>query len=378
MRLAILLHLSASLAMAAPCPTRASWPTDTWPDETVTTIANKADEIAALERYAFTLTGEDGDREGIRTNALLIARGGVLVYERYARGFTASMRHIAWSVTKSVTNALAGVAIHQGVVSLDTSICATFPKVASDEHCRITVQALLELASGLDWQELYENESYQVSSVLAMLYGVGSSNRARFVLDHSLASTPGSGFFYSSGDSTLLAGVLNRSMRDTYGETWMWDLLFDPIGAESAVLERDPKGTPVGGSWFYARPRDMLRFGFLFLNDGCWDGQRILPEEWVADSTRVTAAFRNHRDPENVGAVQGRSWWINVPVPEANVREKPWPSLPEDTFLASGHWGQYIAVFPSDDVVVVRVGDDRDEEALDLNALMALALQVAR
>src|SRR5262249_19561208 len=150
---------------------------------------------------------------------------------------------------------------------------------------------LLEFASGLDWIESYEDKSNQYSSVLAMLYGVGHGDMLSFVASHDARDPPGATYMYSSGDAPFLPGVVDTAMRRYQERDWPYQLLFDPLGMASALLERDAAGTPVGSSWFYATPRDLAKFGYLLLSDGCWEDRRILPEQWVADSTAVSAPF---------------------------------------------------------------------------------------
>lgn len=373
MHLAAILLLPAVVA-AAPCPTRASWPTKDWPSRAAEVAAARPAQVAALEEYAFTLVGRDEERLGIRTDSLLLVHRGAIIYERYARGYDPGKRHIGWSVTKSVVNALVGVAVGKGALSLDDSICRHLPKVRGDA-CRITVRHLLEFASGLDWQESYENQSYQVSSVLAMLYGLGRADMATFVGSHSLRAEPGQQFYYSSGDSMLLAAVADAAMRKTEGEQWPWETLFRRLGMSSAVLERDRAGAPVGSSHFFATPRDFARFGYLFLNDGCWEGERVLPEGWVASSSAVSQpVLRSPADgPQEV---QGWHFWLNRPVPQLGWSAE-WPSAPEDAYAALGHWGQSITVIPSLDLIVVRTADDR-EPGFEKNKLYQLAIEVAR
>lgn len=375
------LCLCLCLVAAAPhaargqaCPTRASWPTLDWPDRTAAVATARAAEIAELEEYTFTLTGKDKDRLGIRTNAVVIVQAGDVVYERYARGFDASKRHLGWSVTKSVMNALVGRAVHLDLLALDDSICDHLTS-GRPEHCDIRVVDFLEFGSGLAWKELYEGQSNQESSPIAMFYGQGHRDMATFVLGHERRAPPGATFQYSSGDSVVLAALARAALEPTHGELFPWDLLFDLLGMGSAVVERDQAGTLVGGSYFYATPRDYARFGYLFLNDGCWDGERLLPEGWVAASTAVSEPYR--LDPiEEDEWVQGRQWWLNLEVPEQGVLP-PWPDAPEDTFSAVGHWGQYIAVIPSLDLVIARTGDDRDD-TFDFNEFLLRAIAVGR
>lgn len=352
---------------------RPSWPTESWPSRAEEVAQTKAAEIQALEEYAFTLVGADAQRLGLRTDGMVIVHRGGIVYERYARGYDASKRHLGWSVTKSVTSALTGVAVARGALGLDDSVCRHLV-AARDEACRITVRHLLEFGSGLDWKETYENESYQVSSVIAMLYGEGRKDIVAHISGHRLRDEPGTVFSYSTGDAALLASVVRAALAPAHGEDYAWKLLFDAVGMKSAVVERDARGNPLGGSHFYAAPRDFARFGYLYLNDGCWDGRRILPENWVRDSTVPSGTYRSSAR-DTTSDPNGWQWWLNAIVPERSRSEKPWPSAPDDAYSANGHWGQYIVVVPSRDVVIVRVGDDRKGHT-ELDQLIPLALGV--
>lgn len=371
------LLLATALALAQPaqaeCP-NSTWPTEGWPDARAEVAAARAARIQALEAYAFTLQGKDEARQGVRTDGVVIIHKGRVVYERYGRGFDAGKRHLSWSVSKSFTSALVGLAVERGALKLDASICE-YVKAKRQDNCAITVRHLLEFASGLDWRENYENGgSYQTSSVLAMLYGEGRRDMVSFVTAHERSDEPGTAWRYSSGDATLLAGVLDAALRPSLGGDWPWALLFEPLGMKSVTWERDGKGVVVGSSYLHATPRDLARFGYLYLNDGCWAGGRVLPEGWVADSTRVSEPIRRKAYERGQDDVQGWQWWLNRPIPGVQ-EELPWPSVPGDAYAARGHWGQSISIIPSKELIVVRTADDRDG-SFSLDTFLKLALAV--
>ena len=201
------------------CPERSSWPREDWPSRVEATRASRSREIVALEQVLFRLEGEDADRKGIRSDAVLIVQGGAVVYERYGRGWDASHRHLTWSVSKSLMDALTGVAVREGLLTLGGSVCGYVTDLPS-ATCPITVAHLLEMASGLDWKESYENESNRQSSVLAMLYGQGQADTGRFNASHALRDPPGTAWRYSSGDTCTLSKVLGRVMRPRYGPSF--------------------------------------------------------------------------------------------------------------------------------------------------------------
>lgn len=364
--------LTAGSARAQQCPSRPSWPTTEWPKKLVDATA-KADAIKALEDYAFTLTGKDEDRKGLRTNALVIIKNGNIVYERYARGFDETKRHISWSVAKSYSSALTGVALQQKALKLDDSICEYLSEYRGQEICDIKVINPITFSTGLAWQEEYEKSTYQVSSVISMLFGVGHRDQARHVLTHKRIAEPGKAWLYSTGDAHIASLVAKRALERKLGKDAFWTYFFDKIGAHDTVFEEDVLGTPLGGSMVFATPRDFAKFGYLMLNDGCWNNERILPVNWVRDSTTPSDFFVQYA-PASEKEASGYSWWLNRP---AGAREKPWKDSPEDAYAAIGHWGQFIFVIPSEDVVIVRTGDDRSK-SLSENEIIKLSLEVAR
>lgn len=362
--------LAASAAQAQACRARASWPTQTWP-EALVNPTTKAAELKALEDYAFTLEGRPEQRLGYRTNALVVVKNGAIVYEKYARGWDASGRQLSWSVAKSFSSTFVGVAVHQGLMSLDDSICKHLPEYKDDPVvCAITVKHALEFGTGLQWQEEYENRGYQVSSVIAMLFGVGHRDQVRHVLTHRKLREPGTQFVYSTGDAHLVATIASRALKAKHGPDAVWTQLLERIGMKDVVVEEDAAGNVLGGSFVYATPRDYLKLGYLMLNGGCWADERLLPEGWVQRATTPSDSWRSSRGdcsgtklpPSEYqlgcpGTPNGFMWWLNRP--PADGLEKPWKDAPDDAYAAQGHWGQRIIVIPSEDLVIVRFGDDR-------------------
>ncbi|MBL8909100.1 MAG: serine hydrolase [Archangium sp.] len=369
--LALCLAGLSSLAAAQTCPTRASWPTTEWPKQLVT---GKDAQIKALEDFAFTLVGEDKERKGYRTNGLVIIKNGTIIYEKYARGFDETKRQLSWSVAKSYSSALVGIGVNSGVLNLEDSMCVHLPEFEGSKQCAITVKDAITFATALDWQEEYEDQSYQVSSVISMLFGSGHRDQLAHIVNHKLVDPgPGKRWSYSTGDAELASAIAKRALSKKHGNDAFWKLLFDPIGAPRTAFEEDAKGTPLGGSMVYATPRDFAKFGFLFLNDGCWNGTRILPSGWVQASTTPSAPFMETA-PESESTPSGYSWWLNKPT---RTRGKPWEDAPDDAYAALGHWGQRIIVIPSEDVIIARNGDDRDG-SIPVNDLIKFSLGVAR
>lgn len=365
---ALMLVVVATAADArATCPEQGRWPGEAWPSRAEAVEAEKAQAVAALDAYAFTRTGTEAERQGVRTDAVLVVHAGEIVYERYADGWDADRRHLLWSVSKSITSALTGLAVGRGL-DVKRSLC-DWLETSRAEHCEITVEHLLWMSSGLHWQEVYEGKSNQASSVLTMLYGTGNRDVPAFVLDHHRRRPPGTYHSYSSGETNVLMAVVEKVMADAgAARDWPWTELFDRIGMKRVTFEEDQAGHRLGSSYVYTPARDLARFGYLYLRDGCWAGEQVLPEGWVTASQTPTEATE-YEDPKDV---YGYQWWLNRPN-KAAEGGRPWPSLPTDAYSARGHWGQTLTVVPSKDLVFVRYADDRDD-AFDYDRFASLVL----
>ena len=375
---ALLSGLSPGLALEpvadpAGCPASA-W-TGTWVDGT--SLPDPA-AVAALDAWAFPASVSPEDeaaRRGVRTEGLLVIRDGAILYERYARGYTATTPHLTWSVSKTFTNTLVGIAIEQGALELDDGICEHI-QVTNPANCAIKVRDLLAFGSGLAWRETYEGDPPTTSSVVAMLYGQGTHDMAAFISGAERRAEPSMAWQYSSGDTTLLAAVVGAALAGEHGSDYAWSLLFEPLGMENMVWERDDAGTLVGSSYVYGPPRELAKLGQLWLDDGCWEGRRMLPPRWVARSTQPSLPLQRLALDWEPEGVQGWQVWLNQPVPALGQTTNPWPSAPADMYAARGHWKQTIAVMPSLGAVVVRVGDDRDGESFSWDTLFRLTAAV--
>ncbi len=338
--------------------TAREWPTAGWPSATPAEVGLDPAAIATLEDYLFARNGDDVDRRGQRTNAFVLIKDGKLVAERYARGYSADTAMLTWSVSKSIANTIVGCAVHEGLLCLNDTIGQHYPPAVDGGVGSVRVTDLLQMSSGIDWSETYET-SPVFSSVMGMLYTRGRADMAAFVASRGLAADPGTRWSYSSGDTTLLMGVLRTILGDERNADYPWVALFDRIGMKTAVLERDAAGTFVGSSYLYASARDLAKWGMLLLADGVWEGERLLPEGWVRYTLTMAPAYYNTElTPGTVDDNPGAQVYLNHGDPARDV-PPPWPAAPADTFAAQGHWGKSIFVFPSLDMIAVRLGDDR-------------------
>jgi CubicO group peptidase (beta-lactamase class C family) len=235
-------------------------------------------------------------------------------------------------MAKSFINAMVGILVKQG--KLDIMLPAGFDEWKGDERSKITLNNLMQMQSGLKWNEDYGNRS----DVTVMLHC--ESDMGHYAMDHSLSYPAGTQWYYSSGATNIVSYLIRRQFRnDSLYYVFANNQLFNKIGAPDAVFEVDPTGTRVGSSYLYATARDYARFGLLFENDGVFNGERILPEGWVKYSTSVASASNGK---------YGSFFWLN--------KGKSSPSAPEDMYACDGRDGQHIYIMPTQELIVVILG----------------------
>ncbi|MFL6061862.1 MAG: serine hydrolase domain-containing protein [Marmoricola sp.] len=295
-------------------------------------------------------------RKDLGTRGVVVLKDGRLVAERYAHGFTASTPQLGWSMTKSLTNLLVGRLVAQHQVSLEDDHLRPEWK---DARSRITIRQLLQMTSGLHWDETYSLGT----PITRMLYL--EPDMARYVAAQKLDHASGTYLQYSSGSTTLLCSILAKGRG---GADFPRRELFAPLGLSSFVLEPDASGTPVCSSYGWATPRDWAALGQFALDDGHWAGKHLLPIGWMADSTKAVAVKKS----EEKGYASG--WWSNTQA-DGSLVEK---DLPGDTYFAEGHDGQWIVVVPSHHLVVARLGftpdTGTDDRVVRLTADLLTAL----
>ena len=308
-------------------PDTTSWPAGNLLADTIPANIDPARLTAAVQD-AFR---DDGPWQH-GTRAVVIVYRDQIVAEKYREGFNADIPQLGWSMTKSVTNALTGILIKQGKLQLDEP--APIIEWKNDERKAITLDDLLQMESGLLWNEDYGSNS----DVTSMLYK--SSGAGEYAINKPQEFNRDTYWEYSSGTTNILMEIVERQF-SSHQEfiDFPKTQLFDKIGMFSAVLEPDASGTYVGSSYMFATPRDWARFGLLFLHDGIWNGERILPEGWA----NYSVSPNDHSNGR-----YGAQFWLNA----GGI----YPSVPKDLFSCNGFMGQYVFVIPSRQLVVVRMG----------------------
>lgn len=280
-----------------------------------------------------------------RTRSIVILHKDLLVAEKYDTGFDKNSRILGWSMTKSLTATYFGILQKQGKININNP--APVAEWKNDERSKITLNNLIQMNSGLEWEERYD----KICDATKMLFQ--AEDMAKVQLEKPLIGKPNESWNYSSGTSNLLSGILRNQFKShqEYLDFW-YSSLIDKIGMHSMLIETDMVGNYVGSSYAWATTRDWAKFGLLYLRNGNWNGEQIFDESWskyVATPTNTS----NGR--------YGGHFWLNS--------SGKYPDAPEDLYYASGFQGQKIFIIPSMDLVIVRFGLT-DDEAYDFNGLL--------
>jgi CubicO group peptidase (beta-lactamase class C family) len=295
-----------------------------------------------------------------RTRAVVIVHKGQIVAERYAAGIGPDTPLIGWSMTKSVINALAGILVKEGRLSTDGPVPMPEWQKPGDPRGRITLDELLRMSSGLRFDE---NMSDPLADVMQML--LSTADMSTYAATKELDATPGMKWQYSSGTSNIIARIIRNVLADDL-EYWAYPrrALFDRLGMTGAVMETDAAGTFVGSSFMYATGRDWARLGMLYLQDGVWAGERILPEGWVE--------YTRSPSPADPRKHYGAHFWLDVPDEYGGTGG----SLPQGALHAVGHEAQFVTIVPAREAVIVRLGLTRYGDAWDHVAFVRDVLAV--
>lgn len=281
-----------------------------------------------------------------RSRVVLVIYKDHIIAEKYDTGFTKNSKILGWSMTKSLTSALFGVLENQG--KYDINKPAPIPEWQNDERKKITTNDLLHMNSGLEWEEAYD----KICDATKMLFQAEDMGRVQ--LEKPAKFKPNTHWNYSSGTTNLLSGILRKQFKthQEYLDFW-YSAYIDKMGMHSMIVESDMAGNFVGSSYGWATARDWAKFGLLYLHQGNWNGEQILSEKWV-NYTRTPTATSNNQ--------YGAQFWLN--------KGGKFKDVPRDMYYCSGYQGQMVAIFPSHDLVVVRMGLKEAPE-FDFNGLLS-------
>jgi len=298
----------------------------------------EGERVDASQKPEIAKIIDDPAMAGTGMRAVVVVKNGHIVAERYGEGFSSKTPLLGWSMTKTVNAAIVGTLVKDGTMAIDNK--GLFAPWKADGRAAISLANLMAMSSGLEFNEDYGD----VADVTRMLYL--EPNMAGFAEAKPLTGEVGKVFSYSSGTAVMLS----RLWQDTIGDkrkalAWPRTALFEPLGMHSAVLETDEQGTFVGSSYLYATAHDWARFGQFLLQGGVWNGKDILPAGFV-DWMREPAS-----------KIYGKGQlWIEGPGDEESPGAGVAAGLPKDTYWMEGHDGQTVAIIPSEELVVVRLG----------------------
>ncbi len=308
-----------------------SWP---YGSKTADTVFSEVD-YEKLQLAVDSLFDKEGELIK-NTRVVLVVYKDQIIAEKYAPGFDEHTPQLGWSMTKSLTNAMVGLLVQEGKLALEQD--HLLPEWSSDDRSKITLNNLLQMSSGLEWNEEYGDQS----DATLMLYR--KVDKSGYAASRSLTNVPGSTWVYSSGTTNIIQKIIRNTFeKDEDYWQYPYENLFSKIGMSSTFLEADNTGTFVGSSYGYATPRDWAKFGLLYLHNGVWGENRILPEGWVEYSKSPTEVSEGE---------YGAHFWSNS--------SKKYPTAPPDMFLCQGFHGQRIFIIPSKEMVIVRMGVSED------------------
>jgi CubicO group peptidase (beta-lactamase class C family) len=321
----------APTATATPLP--AYWPTEGWRASTP--------EQQGMDSELLVRMFEFIEEQALNFHSVSIVRNGYVVTDACIHPFGQDSKHIMHSAAKSIVSALIGIAIDRGdIEGVSQSILDFFPgramaHVDADKQA-MTLEHALTMSTGLRCEDSAASDWHTFRQMTQ------SQDWVQFMLDLPMAEQPGTHFEYCNGVSLLLSAVLQEAT-GTSALAFAEEHLFGPLGISDVGWLSTPQGVATGYGRLWMRPHDMAKIGYLYLNNGRWDGEQIVSSAWVKTSTR------KHISP-SPGGGYGYQWWVRD----------------ADSYVADGYAGQRIIVIPERELVVVLTGGLRDERAVGM------------
>ena len=281
-----------------------------------------------------------------KSRAAVVIYKDQIISEQYSDGFSKDSRILGWSMTKSIMSTVFGVLEHQNKIDIQDK--APITSWQNDARKNITIHNLLQMNSGLEWDENYD----EISDATKMLFL--ERDMTKMQKDKPLTYKTNASWNYSSGTSNLLSGILRNQFKthQEYLDFWYTDFI-DKIGMNSMVVETDLTGNYVASSYAWATARDWAKFGLLYLHNGNWNGEALFTKKWVDYITTPT--------PTSNGTY-GAQFWLNA--------EKQFKDVPKNMYFADGYQGQRVYVLPDQELVIVRFGLSSFDENVFLKGVI--------
>ncbi len=289
-----------------------------------------ADRVGVDKRRLESMTDFVREHPELNVHAVLIERDGQLVYEEYFSGrderwgqaigevtFSRDTKHDLRSVTKSVASALVGVANDSGAIqSLDTPLVDYFPEfkdLQTDERKKITIRHALEMRAGLEWNEEVPYTDPKNDEIVM----IRSSEPMRYVLSRPIVAAPGTVWNYNGGATQVLGTIVQRATKKPLAD-YAKEVLWNRMGITDVEWLGNLDGVPSAASGLRLRPRDLAKFGSLYLHEGRWNNRQVIPAKWAAESTRRHVTF-----PARPQRGYGYQWWHTCYDTSSGVLEVP-------------------------------------------------------
>jgi CubicO group peptidase (beta-lactamase class C family) len=306
------------------------WPTEGWRTSTPEEQGMDSEMLVSM------MDAIQSQEPPYNIDSITIIRNGYMVLDTTFYPFQPDEKHIIHSCTKSIVSALVGIAIEQGYIkSVKQPVLELFPeRTAANltaEKEAMTLEDVLTMATGLDCQDSYLFNWRGLSKLRQ------GEDWVQYILDMPMAEVPGKKFEYCNSASFLLSAIIQETAGQNTLE-FAKENLFDPLGIYDVTWPTNPQGINIGWGELHMLPHDMAKIGYLYLNEGIWDGKQVISSDWVKTSTR------KHISAHTLEDGYGYQWWVD----DSGI------------FLALGYAGQYIVVIPEKEMVAVFTGDLQD------------------
>lgn len=300
---------------------------------------------------SYVFNGEDRNTEDFiretETAGLIVLRNGAIEHEAYYDGANETLQWPSWSINKSITSCLVGIAIEEGLISsLSDAVSDYVPDLVGSGYDGVSLHDVLAMISGVRWNENYADPDSDIARNAAVMAGIGS--RDKLAIDSEREHTPGTRHRYNSSDTQVLGMVL-RAVTGVPMVALLHQKIWEPLGMEDdAFWIVDSSGIEWSAGGLQATLRDFAKFGLLYANGGRAHGKQIVSEKWVKQSTRPAEVFLmpgpKAVSPGNFG--YGYQWWL---APDGS-----------GAFAGIGVHNQYLYVDPARDVVIVKGSSNRN------------------
>jgi CubicO group peptidase (beta-lactamase class C family) len=287
-----------------------------------------------------------------KTESLLILHKGKMIFERYSIG-DPNKKYLLWSISKTITSLIFAKAEEEGLISRFDPIKKYFSEFEGQPVGEIKLLDFLNMSSGIEWNEFYEENPF-MSHVVRMLYL--EKDMVGYVLKQKISHPAGKHFYYSSGDTVVIAGALKKALKEKY-DAYPWEKIFHPMQMQ-VKFEQDSEGVFVGASYAYMRAIDLAKIGQLLLDKGRYQGIQILKEETVQRLITPNETMKYNCQKDHL--TYGMQIWLNSTCPVTN--QKYYPHLSEKVILFLGHHGQSVHILPEKNLVVVRSATDQAQK----------------